>query len=201
MVRKQSSKELIKTSMYELLSSKSISQVSVRDICKNCGITTRAFYNNYIDKYDVITQMYIAEMKPYIGSNLEEWCERRSEVLVDSREFFRNCIGYNGQNNLTDVVTYLDKEKYAMHIRPGLEDDPEAYRLVKKGISFFIYGNIGFLKENYNNSSDNEFADLSSNKNTWELMRIWIPQIVNDNLCMEPCRKPSAALLKMLENV
>lgn len=199
MIQRRSSRELIKTSLYELLQGKSIEQITVREIVKNCGVTTRAFYNNFIDKHDAVSQIYLSEMKPYLQNSLAEWCERRSELLMDSPGFFRNCICYSGQNSLLEVIQRVDQEKYMMHIRLELDSEPALLRLVQQGITYFIHGNIGLLKESYdNNIIIREEEYICRYQNTWQLMSIWVPQIVRDNLCEEPVRKPSKELVRMM---
>lgn len=196
---KRTTKELIFASLMDLLHHRTIEQITVRDISNNCGISTRSFYNNFVDKHDVVSQSYLSRMRPYLLSSLREWNDQRSKLVMQERSFFINTICYQGQNNLLDTITWLDKEKYLLHIRPEVYDSPQFLQQVITGISYMIYGNVGLLKETYHGQTDALFGNNGpSLESSWELMYSWMPQVVRDNLAVGPVRMPSSELIGKL---
>lgn len=199
MYPKRTTRELIFASLMDLLHNRTIEQITVRDISNNCGISTRSFYNNFVDKHDAVSQFYLSHMRPYLLSSLQEWHDHRSQFLMAERSFFINTICYQGQNNLLDTITWLDKEKYLLHIRPEIYDSPQFLQQVITGISYMIYGNVGLLKETYRGQMGAQFGNQGPSLETsWELMYSWMPQVVRENLEVGPVRMPSPELIEKL---
>lgn len=200
--QKQDAKTLLEASMCHLLETKTIEQITVREIASNCGLTTRAFYNHFLDKHDLVSYIYLKHMKPYIRGNLNEWSDRRSDLFMSRPMFFRNTIYYSGQNNLTDTIIKLDREKYIMHVRREVDESQFLWQLVSQGIDYMIYGNIGLLKESYKgNAAISEEQYKANYKSTWELMRIWAPQVVQENMTMYPNRELSNDMIQMMRRI
>ncbi|MBQ6075512.1 MAG: TetR/AcrR family transcriptional regulator C-terminal domain-containing protein [Lachnospiraceae bacterium] len=50
-------KKLLKNSLTELLQTRSIYQVSIRELCQNAGINRSTFYKHYGSQYDLLAEM------------------------------------------------------------------------------------------------------------------------------------------------
>lgn len=55
MIQKRTARELLLTAVTELLETQDIEQISVKDIAAHCGVSTRTFYNCFIDSRMRIT--------------------------------------------------------------------------------------------------------------------------------------------------
>ena len=47
-------KKVFADSMVRLLNEKSFEQITVKDLCADCGASRQTFYNHFYDKYDLI---------------------------------------------------------------------------------------------------------------------------------------------------
>ena len=151
MEKKKSSKELLKESVIELVSRSPVEKVSVDQICENCGVSRRSFYNHFKDKHELICWVYISIVEDNIrehGSELTLHTQIESLVnsICDLSGFYQNAVRYTGQNNfresilepLIESVRSLITDVYRDEISPELDES----------IAFFVYGCIGYMEHN-----------------------------------------------------
>ena len=73
-------KKAIMLSLLELLKTKSIDKVTVKDICDECEINRNTFYYYYKDIYDVLNSIFMQEIEKNLrdvakdGSFYEKFC-------------------------------------------------------------------------------------------------------------------------------
>ena len=58
MIARQSTKELLAESLKELSRVKAVDKITIRELTKNCGLTSPTFYNHFRDKYELMTWIY-----------------------------------------------------------------------------------------------------------------------------------------------
>lgn len=58
MIQKQTTKELLAASAFDLLKTKTIDQITVQDIIDNCGMSRKTFYNHFMDKQALFEWTY-----------------------------------------------------------------------------------------------------------------------------------------------
>ena len=86
-------KELIETTILELLEEKSIEQISVAEIAENSGISTRAFYNHFCDKHEAVGAISLRYMKPFVDCPLDEWYTHMSDFFRLIRDTWKTrCV-------------------------------------------------------------------------------------------------------------
>ena len=54
MIERKTTKDLILSSLYDLLQEKPYEKITVSAIVKNCGISQRTFYNHFKDKHELM---------------------------------------------------------------------------------------------------------------------------------------------------
>ncbi len=94
MAKRLVGKELIETTILELLEEKSIEQFSVAEIAENSGISTRAFYNHFCDKHEAVGAIYLRYMKPFVDCPLDEWYTHMSDFFVSSEIHGKHAVLY-----------------------------------------------------------------------------------------------------------
>ena len=167
---KRTARELLLTAVAELLETQDIEQISVKDIAAHCGVSTRTFYNCFIDKHDAVAHAYYEQARQYMDADLRTWNDFRCEYYMKEYNFMRHALSYTGENNLADVILAVEREKYRRHIRQELYDDPESLELIMSGINYMIYGNMGLLKESYKKVRIMELSGLTPYYQTaWDM--------------------------------
>ena len=189
MIKRLVGKELIEQSLLELLEQKKISEISVTEIAKNCGISSRAFYNHFKDKHDVVSSIYNNYMTPYLGVTLNEWYAHLVTFTLDYDHFMENCMSYRGQNCLADTIIDLEWKKLKLHIKPEVLADSLEYKRTEIAIEYMLYGNIGCLSNTYihkkHSALSNYFFDIYQN-DYWNYLSANISPIISKNLSMSP---------------
>lgn len=91
--RRTLTKRLIREALLELLKTKSIRKISVRELCDAAGINRTTFYNHYDDTSEVLAEIeehfltkLSAEEKPCAAADLEQHIARLSTRLQKNRE-------------------------------------------------------------------------------------------------------------------
>ena len=195
MIQKRTAREMLLSAVYELLQTQDIEQISVKDIAAHCGVSTRTFYNCFLDKHDAVAHAYYEQAKPYMNADLRAWNDFRCDYYMKEYNFMRHTLSYTGDNNLADAILAVEREKYKCHIRQELYDDPEAMELIMSGINYMIYGNIGLLKENYRSLRSSITKVSAYYQLAWDMMQSWMPQIVCNSMEHEPVRAIDTAAL------
>lgn len=127
MVRRLTTKELFAESLIELLKEQPLDKITVGSIAKNCDMSSRTFYNNFLDKYDLINWIYIhriEEAYEELGENTITWREliaRMVTTMSDRETFFKQALADTTEDiNLTDtsinrgldlLMDYIDKKE------------------------------------------------------------------------------------------
>lgn len=187
MAKRLVGKELIEETMLELLEEKSIEQISVAEIARCSGISTRAFYNHFSDKHAVVAAIYLRYMGNYLDCSLKDWYGHMEEFFFSHSKFMENTLCYNGQNNLADVIIELEWEKLKKHIKPEVLNDPIEYKRTEIAIEYMLYGNIGstrnsFVHKNHSALDENMYEAFGG---TWGYLSSNISPIIIKNLSSE----------------
>lgn len=147
----QTTKNTLADSLTELLKSTSFAKISVEDICKNCRLSKRTFYNYFRDKHDLVAYIWMQLLEQSTQtdgqpSSLEDYLTKITLYGSVLDEFFPKAFEYNGQNNLRETMF---KSSYESHInlmkQNGWGDriDNEVKHLLK----FYIHGMLGYCEE------------------------------------------------------
>lgn len=188
MVKRLVGKELIEQSLLELVEQKPIENITVTEIAKNCGITTRTFYYYFTDKHDVVSSIYLRYMEPFVNCSIAEWYEHMAEFFMIHDRFVEHCLVYNGQNCLSETIIDLEWKKLKRHIKPAILTNETEYKRTEIAIEYMLHGNVGGLRNSYvhkaHSAQRNYFYDVYNG--VWDYMSDNIPHLILENLSMEP---------------
>ena len=187
MVERLSIPELIEKSTIDLLQTKTIDEITVTQIAKNCGITTRTFYNHFRDKNEVVSTIYTNEMRKHMDCSIPEWYGYMTDFFTSMTPFFEHSLCYAGQNSLSEAIIALEWEKLIPHIKSEVRNDEAELKKTIIAIEYMLYGNLGSLLNCYVSKKANyqEKYLLSVYNSTWEWQAENFPPLVLKNLNME----------------
>lgn len=97
MVRRLTTKELFAESLLELVQQKPIEKITIAAIAENCGMTSRTFYNNFLDKYDLINWIHIHQLEEAyaeLGVTLtwRELIVRMVNIMNEAKVFYNEAM-------------------------------------------------------------------------------------------------------------
>lgn len=97
--------------MKELIRTKPLEKIRIREICEAAGIDRSTFYYHFRDKYDLIAWMYFRFIRELNVLNREE-SSKALEILKEDAFIFRNGLAANAQNSLSDYIKRYYIEYY-----------------------------------------------------------------------------------------
>ncbi len=119
----KNAKKLFKASVTELLNSKSLDNITIKEIVELSGLTRQSFYDNFQDKYDLVYQIFVDDSEASLKSFSGRWDVVISNSLKIMREkhlFYTNALKYKGQNSLTNgFAEYIIRTHSAFLLSPG----------------------------------------------------------------------------------
>lgn len=187
MIERPSIPELIEKSVIELLKNKTIDEITVTQIARNCGITTRTFYNHFRDKNEVVSTIYTKEMRKYMRCSIPEWYVHMGNLFISMPPFFEHSLCYAGQNSLSDTIIALEWEKLMQHIKPEVRENEKELLKTMIAIEYMLHGNLGSLLDCYVAKKQNFQSRylLTVYDSSWEWQAENLSPIILKNLNME----------------
>ena len=84
MVERKGIKEIIADSFFELMEQKPICKISINEIAENAGVSRRTFYNNFLDKHELVDWIHwkINVEAGQRASKNATWKEQRINTLT-----------------------------------------------------------------------------------------------------------------------
>ena len=104
MIVKQTTKELLAESFRELAKFKAVDKITVKELTKNCGLTSPTFYNHFRDKYDLMAWIYNRKVEASIenfgcGDSFEDVICKWMDIVLEDENFYvnllKNAVGQN----------------------------------------------------------------------------------------------------------
>ena len=95
------SKMVIRDSLMELMKTRSILNIAVKDICDLADISRSTFYDHYKDQYDLIRQIE-EEVLAYLEDLLKKYDDKRSNR--DFNQMIEEMLTYIASNNSVQVL-------------------------------------------------------------------------------------------------
>ena len=167
------SKKVIRESLMELMKTKSILSVSVKDICDLADIARSTFYDHYKDQYDLLRQIE-DETLAYFDELLVKYKDK-----YDKREMTQM---------LEEILTYIANNSNSIHVLLSENGD---LGFQKKLLYHFIMHNqiIKYFSENQQNEEAMPYYTVFLVHGAIGLIQHWL----KDNMLM-----PVPQLAKML---
>lgn len=152
--RIQLTKRLIHEAFIILLRSKSIHQISIRELCEKAGINRTTFYNHYGSQYDVLLELsgqYLDDIARVLENTEQHSREKTLEritiglqYMLDNRELSLLLINNNVDPTFASRLLSLPKIECLLESALQDIDDPWAKQSY---ISFVIYGSYKILQD------------------------------------------------------
>lgn len=148
MIYNKSTKELLTESAVELFSKYPVEKISINDIAKNCGLSSRTFYNYFQDKYELITWVYISKLERYYSLHsynidFSDFMYFYAKTIYDNISFYINVSSYKGQNNLRESLLIPMRSIYLRIIQEVYHD--ETTEEIYTSLTFFLHGSINYI--------------------------------------------------------
>ena len=149
MIERKSTKELILSSLYDLLRDKAYEKITVSAIVRNCGISQRTFYHHFRDKHDLVEWSYLHALDDFYAQNrtdmtLSKWLRFTVETAWEHRFALQKFTQYRGQNSLRASLQQSLTERCIAMIR-DVYGDPITEEL-QRVVSFYIGGTISYVE-------------------------------------------------------
>ncbi|MGE4352977.1 MAG: TetR/AcrR family transcriptional regulator C-terminal domain-containing protein [Oscillospiraceae bacterium] len=145
-------KRALAASLCQLLSTKTLDKITVKDITDNCEVNRQTFYYHFRDVYDLMEWTFANEMDSIVGAgrSYKNWKDAFPQLL-DALQQNRTLV----LNAYRSVNTYHMQRYLSNVIRPDvaavISSIPEAKQLTQENLEFMteivIYALFGiFLK-------------------------------------------------------
>lgn len=130
-------KEAIACGLKELLKTRTLSKISVKDIADCCNISRNTFYYHFQDKYELINWIFYTDMLNNVNSfndpkKLVESFVNVCRCLYTNRRFYLACFQYVGQNSLYEYLYDFYYKLWEINI--GISYCEAGVRLTKEEI-------------------------------------------------------------------
>ena len=149
MVERKSTRELILSSLHDLLREKPYEKITVSAIVRNCGISQRTFYHHFKDKHDLVEWSYLHILDEYYEKNREsmtfrKWLRFMTETVWEHRLALQKIAQYSGQNSLPASLQQPLTER-CLNVISEAYGDPITEEL-RSFVSFYIGGIISYVE-------------------------------------------------------
>lgn len=151
-MRKIDAKALFVSAIKELLKRKTLEDITVKQIVEQCGLTRQSFYMHYYDKFDLVNQIYIADVKKSLRSfsnNNTAWysvCADLLEIMRENQRFYVNAFKYNSQNSLSTCAENESIKVHSVILLPEIKNKASIEKVVNS-IKFYSYGSLRTVKD------------------------------------------------------
>lgn len=97
-MNKKSTKELLVESLMELSKKKPVDKITVKEIVRNCGVSSQTFYNHFYDKYELIRWLQKTKGEELLdklgkdGYTFRNLVSDHLDFYVDHMQFLLNAL-------------------------------------------------------------------------------------------------------------
>jgi probable dihydroxyacetone kinase regulator len=138
MIHNNRTKELISQSIKYLCNYKSLDNITINDIVKNCKISRNTFYYHFRDKQDAINWVFQNDIATQISpiTKFPHWSDATLKILKlmeNDKCFYIKALNISGQNCFHDFGLYETAEWFESIIDFHLEG-----RNMNNNIKYFI---------------------------------------------------------------
>lgn len=158
---KDRSKAIFERTLFDLLKSKDMDQITVTEICKTCHTSRKTFYKYFRDKYDLLTwtleDIFAKSFENETFLKLENATNYYQSVKNNS-QFWRKELFENNFDLVLHYSVELGIKKYRALFEP--------YKLTSKqmyALKVYIYGNIFMLREWVESNFKESTSEIAQN--------------------------------------
>ena len=108
----QHARKLLKDTVTQLLTEKSLENISITELVRKSGVSRQSFYNNFQDKYDLVNQIFIEDANRNLllfeKKGTVTWRDvihASLDTMKQKRKIYTNILKYEGQNSLKNYFS------------------------------------------------------------------------------------------------
>jgi len=123
-------KKALAASLKELMQKKSLTHISVSDICEGCDMNRKSFYYHFRDKYDLVNWIFDSEfirvMNLSSTINVSEHIEGLENLVYyfyNNRQFYKKALTVDGQNSFSEHFHELAFTTISVRMKEMFPDD------------------------------------------------------------------------------
>ncbi|MBR4446697.1 MAG: TetR/AcrR family transcriptional regulator C-terminal domain-containing protein [Solobacterium sp.] len=110
-------KKVFADSMIRLLKEKTFEQITVKELCSDCGASRQTFYNHFYDKYDLIVWICRKQCEELWASFQRKQSFRECmlgvyDLLYDNQTFYTIVMEIEGPNSFHEFLIEFTKKYY-----------------------------------------------------------------------------------------
>ena len=144
----------------EMMSTRSLNDISVSELSKKCGISRKTFYYHYHDIYDLLTQVYLDEKIANIGSatNINELINIIWEYYQKNSKFIDATLESAGKDLFSEFIynaIYTTILKFINRIDTDKKLSLSEKRNITRFYAFGYSNSIVYYLANYKNRTIN----------------------------------------------
>ncbi len=151
-------KTMLKSSFLELLGSKSIQNITVKELCERAGVNRGTFYLHFYDLYDLLEQMendMLADLQQVLNENpviRGDVSQEAAATFISSlfrfveknRELCAILLGDNGDKKFVNRLIEVGREKSVREYRALFQD--ASVQQVEIFYAFIASGFLGVIE-------------------------------------------------------
>ena len=163
-------KMVLRESLMELMKTRPISAISIKEICAKADISRSSFYNYYTDQYDLL-QKTEEETLAFINNNLNKYAFYKNEkqgalrmveeilqYVVDNNKSIYVLFSENGNINFQKT---LFSSMYEKNIMKSLTDKLPDEQTKQYYFLFIVTGTISLIYHWIKNGMDKSIPELA----------------------------------------
>lgn len=151
MVQRMSTKELFAESILELIHTRPLQKITVGAIASNCGMTSRSFYNHFLDKYDLVNWIFINQVEQVyaqLGTTLtwKELLIHLIHIMEERKSFYKSVlVDLSVETNFKTEVIERSTDLLLAYINDTYSDIEDLAELTFQ-VGTYFYGMMGMME-------------------------------------------------------
>lgn len=143
--RNKYTQTVIKEALFTLLENKSLSQITVKELCQIADINRTTFYRNYTDIYDLYEKLEKELVsKTFSNDDIVNDRYKLLELIYENQSFYKEFFNSRLESKfIIDTVKNMYNQMKQLLISRGSFDE----RTFEISYQYNYYGVIGVLKE------------------------------------------------------
>ena len=127
MPRSSQTKELLASSLQELMLTMPLEKISVNDIVEKAGVGRNTFYYHFEDKFDLVNWYFQKGVVSFLVnsnsySSWESMLSAMETYFRENRQFYTRALQYTGQNCLMDYMFDFFSSYFRQRIKEVVPD-------------------------------------------------------------------------------
>lgn len=163
-------KKMLKSSLIEILKTKSIYKVSIREICERAEINRSTFYKYYGSQFDLLAEME-SDVISLVAETLSEEADKNSNSLTEMCSYLENnielsrlLINNNIDPQFPEKIFSLPQVRQMINHVLGTKYAESEFDYISNFLTYGAYQIIRLWINNENRESPEEIADLILNR-------------------------------------